>query len=241
MAKTAFGAPLVFKNGPGETTWVNDLPVGSNPNYVVYYNDFLVAENYDATNAFNAVLDAGATAAIVADGNNGELKITSAATTDNDGGYIGLNQENFLLASGKKLWFSARVKGSSVADMDLFVGLSEAVATNPENVVAATTHRVGFELVDGAADILLKTSDGTTATSTDTGKDAVDDTYVKLDFVWDGVGQIDGYVNNVHIGSKSTNLPAVSATLTPGFFELSGSATGTRSATIDYMMVVVER
>ena len=37
---------------------------------------------------------------------------------------------------------SALVKGSSVADMDMWAGLSEAVATNPENVVADATHRI---------------------------------------------------------------------------------------------------
>jgi len=241
MAKTRIGAPLVHANGPGETNWVYDLPVQGNPNYIIYFNDFLTAQDYDTTNRFNQVKDASAAVAIATDGINGQITITSQATTDNDGGYFGVNQENFVLASGKKLWMSALVKGSSVADMDLWVGLSEAVATNPENVVADASHRIGFELIDGSAVIQAKTSNGTTTTTTSTTISAVDDTFVKLDLVWDGQAIVDFYVNDVKMASISTTLPASTDKLSPGFFELSGSATGTRSATMDYMMVAVER
>lgn len=239
--KTSFGYPVVGRNGPGETTWVNDLPVQVNPNYVEYTNDFFTAGDYDTTNVWNQVKDTSAAVAIVADALNGQLSITSAATTDNDGGYIGLRQENFYLTSGKRLWMSARVKGSSVADMDLWVGLSEAVATNPENVVADATHRIGFELIDGSAVVLAKTSDGTTASAVSTGESMADDTFIKLDMLWDGVNSVKFYVNNKLLVTKTTNLPASSAAMCPGFYELSGSATGTRSATIDYIQVVVER
>jgi len=239
--KTAFGAPLVFKNGPGETDWVNDLPVQANPNYVVYFNDFLTAEDYDTTNAFNQVKDTSATVAIVTDGAMGELKITSQATTDNDGGYAGLIQENFLMETGKKIWASARMKGSSVADMDMWFGLSEAVATNPENVVADATHRIGFELIDGSAILQCKTSNGSTASAVSSGVTMVDDTYVRLDLFWDGVSAVKFYVNNQLVVTKTTHLPSTSSTLTPGVFELSGSVTGTRSATVDYILVVKER
>jgi hypothetical protein len=242
MAKTAIGAPVVHFNGPGETEWVNDLPVMANPNYVVYFNDFLTAQDYDSTNRFNQVKDAAATVAIVTDGSKGEVVLTSTATTDNDGAYIGLNQENFTLTVGKKLWMSGKVKGSSVADMDLWFGLSEAVATNPENVVADATHRIGFELLDGSAVVQAKTSDGTTASAISTGASMTDNTYIKLDLVWDGVSSVSFYVNDIlRVSKKTTNLPAAAATLAPGFFELSGSATGTRSATMDYMLVVAER
>lgn len=241
MAKVRLGAPLVHFNGPGETSWVNDLPVQANPNYVVYFNDFLTAQDYDTTNRFNQVKDTGAAVAVVADGFRGAVTITSAATTDNDGGYFGLAQENFLLATSKKLWMSALVKGSSVADMDLWVGLSEAVATNPENVVADATHRIGFELLDGSAVLQAKTSNGTTASAESTTISAVNDTYIKLDLVWDGEGTVKFYVDDVLQVSKTTHLPAVTDVLTPGFYELSGSASGTRTATIDYMLVVAER
>lgn len=241
MAKTRLGAPVVFSNGPGETQWVQDLPVQSNPNYVVYFNDFLTSQDYDTSTRFNQVKDAGAAVAIATDAINGQVTITSTATTDNDGGYFGLNQENIVLASGKKVWFSALVKGSSVADMDMWVGLSEAVATNPENVVADATHRIGFELADGSAVIQAKTSNGTTTTTTSTGISAVDDTLIKLDIAWDGQGLVDFYVNDVKMATISTTLPASTDKMTPGFYELSGSATGTRSASIDYMLVVVER
>lgn len=247
MAKTAVGAPLVHKAGPGESNWLNDLPTKANPNYAVYFNDFMTAQDYNTTNEWNQVKDTSATVAIRAAALLGTVVLTSATTTDNDGAYIGLNQENYRLTSGKKLWFSTRVQvAATPADMDFFVGLSEAVATNPENVIADTTHRIGFQLVEGSADLIVKTSNGTTA-STPTMLRTVtvaSATYYKFDIVWDGLKTIEYYVNNSLVARSivgTDNLPASTDALTPGVFELSGNATDAFSATVDYIMVAVER
>lgn len=242
MAKTGIGAPLVHFSSVGESTWLNDLPVHANPNYVVYLNDFHTATDFNSSLEWNVVKDASASAAIVGDGLGGEVVLTSATTTDNDGAYAGLVQETFYLRSGKKVWFSARVKvGATPADMDMWTGLSEAVATNPENVIADATHRVGFELVEGSASLLFKTSNGTTASSVDTGVTLTSGTYVKVDFIWDGVRTVKYYVNNIYKGSKTTHLPATTDKLCPGMYILSGNATDAFTGTWDYIEVVMER
>lgn len=242
MAKTRIGAPLVFSNGPGETSWLQDLPVHGNPNYAVYYNDFFTAQNYNTTNEFNQVKDAGAAVAIAADAASGQVTLTSTATTNNDGAYIGLNQENFSLQTNKKVWMSALVKGSLCTAQAMFIGLGAATATAPLNGVADTTARVGFELILATTNtVQVKTSDGTTASAVSSGVTMSDNTLTKFDLVWDGAGSVSFYINDIFITQKTTNLPAAAVNLTPAFMSVSRSASGTRTGSLDYFMVVAER
>lgn len=189
---------------------------------------------------YNIVKDTGASVAIDADAENGILKLTSAATTDNDGVLIQNHQTNFLCKSNKSLWFEARVKLSSAADGDLFVGLADEAVTDPEAVVAATLPRVGFEIEDGSAVIKYVTGNGTAATKTSSGKSAADDTYVKLGFRTEG-GSIRFYVNRALVGTASIPSAIAAITLGPSFFGLSGSAVGTQTRSIDYILAVQER
>lgn len=224
------------QNSNSQRAWFSNLPVGNDPDYTVFYEDFIRA--IDTTNDWAIVKDTGAAAAQVADALNGEWALTSTATTDNDGSSIQTVHEAWKLEDDKRLWFEARVKVSDADDMDAFVGLSLNFATNPEAVLAATD-RVGFQIDDGNASILVKTEKDGTETSTDTGKDAADATYVKLGFYFDG-GFVHFYVNRSWVASHTTNIPD-DENLSVSLFELSGSNTGTKSMTVDYVMVVKER
>lgn len=248
MAKTAIGAPLVFSAGPGETKWMNDLPVQANPNYVCYMNDFLTAEDFDTTNTFVSLRAGTGSNAISTDGANGLLSIPSQATTDNAGGYVGLNQENFrILDSNKSVWFSTRLQMSTPGDQDMFAGFSIAVASTPVNVFTdgTTTSKVCFEVLDGSAAITCKTLTAGAATTTTTNVSMVANTDVKLDIhVWatSATRRIaEFYINNKLVATHTTNIPAAAITLTPGVAFVSGSATGTMTALVDYIMVVAER
>ena len=83
---------------------------------------------------------------------SGEINLTSAATTDNDGASIQGKQEFFSLPStaGNKLYYETRVKMSDVDQMDVLVGLTETFTTNPENALASA-NIIGFLLTDGSA------------------------------------------------------------------------------------------
>jgi len=244
MAKTGIGAPLVFSSSVGESSWVNGLPVSSNPNYLTYFNDFYTATNFNTTLEWNLVKDASATAAILGNAPSGQVLFTSAATTDNDGNYAGLAQRTFRLLSNKQLWFSARFSvASQPQDMDFWTGMSIGVTTNPENVVADSTTRIGFELIEaqGTAVLQFKTSDGTNVNTYSTGVTVESGDFVKVDFKWDGKNTIEYFVNNIKRGQTSLQLPASSATLTPGMFQLSGNNVNTFTAAFDYIQVVAER
>lgn len=189
---------------------------------------------------YNVVKDTGASVAIDADAENGVLKLSSTATTDNDGVLIQNHQTNFLCKSGRSLWFEARVKVSDADQCDMFVGLADEAATDPENVVANGLARVGFELRDGSAVIQTIVDNDTTATVTSSGISAADDTFIRLGFRTDG-GHIRYYVNRALVGSVAIPSAIAAVTLGPSFFNLSGDASGTHTASIDYILAVQSR
>lgn len=219
----------------------SSLPVGLDAFFdsCVFVDDF-VGSVLNATDTWAVVKDAGAAVAFGTDLENGAVVLTSAATTDNDGASIQTTQNAFLVKSGKKLWFEARVKVSDADQCDMFIGLAENHATNPENAVAAGCARVGFELVDGSALIRTSIDDNTSSTVTATSLSMSDDTYVKLGFRTDGAS-VRFYVNRALVSTSSIPTAIAAITLGPTFFNLSGDAVGTHTATCDYIAVAQER
>ena len=114
-----------------------------NLNIARWNDQFIQFDDYDhgaidETLRWTIVKDSGAAAAIVADARSGELNLTSANTTDNDGASIQGKQEYFSLPStaGNKLYYETRIKMSDVDQMDVLVGLTETFTTNPEAALA---------------------------------------------------------------------------------------------------------
>lgn len=235
MGTTRFGPILRSGKGVG-MGWFADQPIGSSPDYIEFWDDFTgIAVN--TTNDWTSVKDSSATVAIVADTHGGELALTSAATTDNDGASIQGN-EIFLPASGRKIWFEARVKVADADQQDVFVGLCGNFATDPEACLAAS-NRIGLQIDDGNASILCKSEATDTETSTDSGIDAADATYVRVGFIVNGTTNIKYFVNRQLVATHTTNIPATE--LAPAVFSLSGNNQGTKSLTIDYIRVVSTR
>lgn len=254
MAKTAVGAPLVYTAGPGETRWLNDFPVSSNPNYLTYMNDFMSAHDFNTTTEFNALLSGTGTTAIQTDGINGTVLVTSQATTDNAGSYFGLVQENFRVGDGangtianRKLWYSTRLQMSTPGDQDMFAGFSIAVATAAANVWtdATTTGKICFEILDGSPLVLARTVAAGVATTTTTPFTMLANTYAKFDIVVSATSLTNRvaefYINNNFVARHTTNIPASSVPLTPGVGFLSGSASGTMTGLVDYLATIAER
>ncbi len=231
MSNTRFNGTILHGNTKARK-WFNDLPQAFAPEYVEQFFDFTEVAA-DATNLYTVVKDSSATVAIAADTANGRLLLTSAATTDDDGASIQGN-EIWLPAAGRTIWFEALLQGSSVADMDIFVGLSQNFATNPEAVLTAS-NRIGFQVNDGDASILCKTEAADTETSTDSGVDMVNATDIRLGFKVIGTTLVEFYVNRNLVASHTTNIPTTEMAFAA--FELSGSITGTRSMSIDYLGV----
>ena len=231
-----FTGPVLYtgKNSPGP--WWTNQPVGNNTDYVSYMDDF-TGIALDATNDWTVVKDSGAAVAIVADTVNGEVAITSAATTDDDGGSIQGN-EIFKVQTDKSIWFETRIKCNDADQTDICVGLTINFATNPEAMLTASD-RIVFQVNDGNASILCKTESSNTETSTDSGIDLADNTYVTLGFWANSTGEVQFFVNRNLVATHTTNIPTTE--LTMAAMSLSGSATGTRVTTIDYLFCAADR
>jgi hypothetical protein len=238
MANTHFSGPVLYSgtNTAAPLAGMAEMPISINPAYFQIVDDF-VGVAIDTTNNWTVVKDSSATVAIVADTVGGEVALTSAATTDNDGASIQGN-EIFLPASGKNMYFQTRVKNSKVAQSDLCFGFTVNFATNPENMLTAAD-RIVFQVDDGDASILCKTEASGTETSTDSGIDMVDDTYIVLAIAVEGTGTVRFYINGQNVATHTTNIPATE--LTVAAMSLSGDALGTRATTLDYIVAAETR
>ena len=210
------------------------MPMSINPDYFCLEDDFV----YELDTGWTVVKDSGASVAIVADTVGGELAITSAATTDNDGGSVQGN-EIFAVAADKNMFFQTRIKNNDVDQSDICVGFTVNFATNPENMLTATD-RIVFQVDDGDASINCITEKDGTATTTDSGVDMADDTYVKLGIACSGTGKVEFFVNDKLVATHSTNIPD-DENLTIAAMSISGDATGTKATTLDYMFAAADR
>jgi len=234
-----FTGPVLFAGKNNSNKWFENLPVSVNPDYLVYMDDF-TGVALDATSDWTVVKDSSATAALGADAESGTLVLTSQATTDNDGASVQGN-EIFALASGRDIWFETKLKvgDSEGSAIELCVGLTTNFATNPEAMLAAAD-RIVFQVDDGDTNIDCVTEKDGTATTTDSGIDISDDTFVTLGFHVKGTGSVEFFVNRALVATHTANIPD-DENLAIGAMEFSGSATGTKSATIDYLFACQTR
>lgn len=220
------------------------LDTSINPDYISFFDDFTILHGkaLNATDMYDAsVKDASASVALSADILGGGATLSSQATTDNDGATLQCLNQFLMLQSNKKAWFEAKIKVSIAADCDMFIGLAKQIATNPEDIIASTLARVGFELVDGDASLMFSTCTGSVISRTDTGIDMADATYMIVGFYFNGT-TCDVYVNRSKVlTGLLPGLVVGTDLVSPAFFGLSGSATGTHTRAIDYWMAVVER
>jgi len=234
MANRTTGPQLNNSLNRGNREWFSNLPVQPGPDYSVYFNDFLNTADYAAADWTITTVETGtATEAIAADELNGGLKLTNG-TADDDSDSLQLNQENWALGAGKRMWMEVRLKISDATQSDFFVGLN-ITDTTP----LVTSDRVGFQKDDGSTAILAKSEKDSTETSTDSLQVVVADTYVKLGMYWDGMSAVAFFVNRNIVATHTTNNPdnenlAVTVHLQNG-------EAAAKNATIDYIYVCQER
>jgi len=229
---THHNTPVLYSGYAAGYKDLLEQPIAINPDYFTYIDDFL-GVTVDTINDWTVVKDAGASVAIVADTVGGELTLTSTATTDNDGASIQKN-ETFSVDASKNLFFQTRLKNNDADQTDICVGLTVNFAANPEAMLTAAD-RIVFQVDDGDASINCITEKDGTATTTDSGIDLVDDTYIKLGIAVEGTGSVKFYINDQLVATHTTNIPD-DENLTIAAMSVSGSATGTRATVLDYMM-----
>jgi hypothetical protein len=239
MANTHFSGPVLYSGANTNQYFAGmaEMPIGVNLAVFSLLDDF-IGVAFDSTNDWTVVKDSGASVGIVADTVGGEVALTSTATTDNDGASIQGN-EIFAVAASTGIFFSTRIKCNDADQTDICVGLTVNFATDPEAMLTAAD-RIVFQVDDGNASILCKTEKNGTETSTDSGVDLADNTYVVLSFNVLNTGSVTFYVNGKQVAQHTTNIPD-DENLTIAAMSLSGSASGTRATTLDYIMAAQTR
>ena len=234
---THHNTPVLYNGYGANYKALREMPISINPDFFEISDDF-VGIVFNSTNDWTVVKDSGATVALVADAVGGELALTSTATTDNDGASIQGN-EIFAVAADKNIYFQTRIKCTDADQTDLCAGLSVNFASDPENMLTAAD-RIVFQVDDGSASILCKTEKDGTETSTDSGIELVDATYILLAFSVNGTGAVKFYINSTLVATHGTNIPD-DENMTVAAMSLSGNATGTRVTTLDYIIAAETR
>lgn len=231
-----FRGPLLNSIPVGGTReWMQNLPIGQEPDYCVYFNDFLENNDFLTTDWVITTTEAGAgdaSEALAADEACGALLITNDAA-DNDADHLQMTEENWRLTAGKKLWFETRIKVSDADQCDMFIGLG-ITDTTP----LVTSDRVGFQIDDGSATIRALCEKDATET-TGTAGTAADATYVKLGFYYDGAGSVKFFVDRSLVVTHTTNIPD-DENLCVSFCIVNGEAVA-KTLTVDYIYVAQER
>ena len=234
---THHNTPVLYNGYGAGYRALREMPISINPDFFEISDDF-VGIVFNSTNDWTVVKDSGATVALVADAIGGELALTSTATTDNDGASIQGN-EVFAVATDKNIYFQTRLKCTDADQTDLCAGLTVNFASNPEAMLTAAD-RIVFQVDDGNASILCITEKDGTETSTDSGIDLVDATYIVLAFSVNGTGAVKFYINSTLVATHGTNIND-DENMTVAAMSLSGNATGTRVTTLDYVIAAETR
>lgn len=232
-------APSRFTSGVStvpSSDLLGQFPEPDPTQVISYFNDFHVYAAGDWTvtgSPTNALVDV----------RGGALQMTAANTTNDTLSQIQLSKEGFVIQSGKKAWFKARVKMAAASAGDMVVGLYVA-DTSP--VASAPSDGIYFRKDDGDANIDFTVNvDSAAAVSTTAIGTLVADTFVTLGFYYDGVTTVRAYVDDIHVATltlTAANLAALDdETLAPAFAQQNANGGAATVGTIDYLLCAVER
>ena len=150
----------------------------------------------------------------------GAVLLDCNSTTNNQGVQIQLGgavgAASFIPSAASKIYFEARVKiadiGSTTCQM--FAGLAIVDTSVFASAANSTANHIGFEAINTTA-MGIHSEKAGTRSSTAAVHTVVDDDYVKLGFVVDGLTKITPYVNGVAQTAITSNIPIVG--MTPSF------------------------
>lgn len=198
-----------------------------------YFEDFdyYVAADWTITTTETGAGDASEA---LADEDGGVLLITND-DADDDADFFNKVGESFLLETGKKLFFKARLKVSDATESDFVVGL-QITDTTPLDV----SDGVFFQKDDGNTELDFHVEKDGTATSETDVHTVEDDTYIVVGFYWDGQDRVYYSVDDTVMGYVSAdNLPD-DEELTISFGIQNGEAAA-KTMSVDYVFAAKER
>lgn len=224
---------------PGGVTNVGDSSIFADlaqPNPALFHTYFEDFDYFTANDWTITTVEAGGGSASEAltDEDGGVLLITNDAA-DDDSDFFNKVGESFTFEAGKRLFFSSRFKVSDATQSDFVMGL-QITDTTPLDV----SDGVFFMKDDGDANLDFYVEKDGTASSATAVATVSDDTYITVDFYYDGVDKVIYGVNGVPLGSlATTNLPD-DEELTISFGIQNGEAAA-KTMSVDYILVMKER
>lgn len=202
----------------------------------VWQNDF---DFYLATDW--VITETGSGTRAISQAKGGILLITNAAA-DDDENFLQLRDvasgqvaEHWKHVAAKRMFFSARFKVSDATQSDFVMGL-QITDTSP----LAVTDGIYFRKDDGDANIDCVVIKDSTATTVSAAATASDDTYMVLEFLYNGDGNFSFYKDGVVIGGAPTTNASDDEELAVSFGIKNGAAAA-KSMSLDYIYVAQER
>lgn len=173
------------------------------------------------------------TVALMGGANGGQLLITTDAA-ENDGANMQLQGEAFSFASAWQAYFGIRFKASEATQSDFLVGL----CITDTDLLGGMTDGIYFRKVDGATGIAFVLEKNSAETEVAALATFAADTFVTLEFVYDGT-----YVKAYVDGVLKTEVLATNANfcndefLTPSIHFLTGEA-GAKTMNVDWIRAI---
>jgi hypothetical protein len=206
------------------------------PDVIQFFEDFAgaVVAAADALVGWTTTLveaGGGESTVTIPDASAGVLLLTTDAN-ENDGINLQKIGENFGFSSSQAAtYFGIRLKISDKTQSDFLVGLCITDTT----LLGGLTDGVYFRKVDGSANIAAVTEKNSTETETAVAGVAVDDTYVTLEFFFNGT-TVEFFVDGVSAGSHTANIPD-DELLTPSIHFLTGEAVA-KTMSVDWIRAI---
>jgi hypothetical protein len=206
------------------------------PDVVQYFEDFVnpVATSDALVGWTTTLVEAGAgeSTVTVPDAAGGTLLLTTDANED-DGINFQKIGENFKLSTSQQAcYFGIRFKISDKTQSDFIVGL----CITDTALLGGMTDGVYFRKVDGAATVNVVTEKNSTETETLAVSTMVNDTYVILEWYWDGTS-VEFFVDGVAVAQHTANI-VDDEELTPSIHFLAGEAV-VKTMTVDWIRAVM--
>jgi len=199
--------------------------------YITDFTQFPIDDTTgDPTEYTSTVTEAGSGNTTIAqtDASGGQVLITTAAN-ENDGGSYQLAGESFK-TSGNELYFGTKIASNEATQSDFLVGL----AVTDTALLGGVANGIYFECLDGATGISAVTESGSSETQTDSLATFADDTFIELEFYYNG-SNVEFFINGSSVATHSATIPSTEMRVS---FEYLTGAAAAKTMTLDWIRCI---
>jgi len=226
MFQTPTGDVLVFHDNASEASWVEAKGLNVRKFEMEIGEDFTTAKKYTLTAIGADTIVQG----IVA----GRRALITTAAAENSGLNMQLVGTPFQLASGKKLYFGAKLTFNTADGNDFFVGLAstdtDIIVTHAISVAASA---VGWYALSSTALVAYNEIHANSVTTTAT---PILDTSAHIyEFLYDGTN-LNFYLDHALVAQHTTYVPTV--VMAPSIVLQSSAGGAAETCAIDWMRCI---